>query len=135
MTELRILFTGDRDWDDWAAVVKVLEPYPRDALIISGAARGLDTIAEKAAEALGFKARVVLEAQWSRHGRAAGPMRNREMLVTLMNGGEDTDRLVLAFHDDLSRSKGTKDMVNLARKAGVRVKLHRHGSQHAHDER
>lgn len=126
MTELRILFTGDREWDDWAAVVKALEPYPRDALIITGGARGLDTIAEQAAIAMGFLARVRLDADWKHHGKAAGPIRNRQMLEVLRAGPADCVRVVLAFHDDLPRSKGTKDMVNIARKARVAVKLHRH---------
>jgi hypothetical protein len=33
--------------------------------------------------------------------------------------------MVLAFHDDIENSKGTKDMVNIAEKAGVRVAIYK----------
>ncbi len=51
-------------------------------------------------------------ANWDQYHRAAGPLRNREML-------KEAPDIVLAFHDDLSQSKGTRDMVNQALKAGV----------------
>ena len=51
------------------------------------------------------------------HGKAAGPIRNREML---RDGGPE---MVAAFHTDLSQSKGTLDMVRIARSAGVPVKV------------
>lgn len=54
-------------------------------------------------------------ADWNRYGRAAGPIRNRQMLT------EGKPDLVVAFHDDIESSKGTKDMVTIAEKAGVYV--------------
>lgn len=59
-------------------------------------------------------------AMWGRDKKAAGAIRNRKMLRL---GAE----LVIAFHDDLEgRSRGTKDMVGIARKAGVEVEWWRH---------
>jgi hypothetical protein len=55
-------------------------------------------------------------AQWHRYGQAAGPIRNQEMLKTGIH-------LVLAFHPNLSESKGTKDMVTRAASAGVPVHI------------
>jgi hypothetical protein len=49
-------------------------------------------------------------AEWSKHGRAAGPKRNQAML------GQGIDRVV-AFPG----GKGTADMVARARRAGVEV--------------
>jgi hypothetical protein len=40
---------------------------------------------------------------------------------------EGSPDLVLAFHDDLERSKGTKHMVGIARKAKVPVRVVFHG--------
>ena len=53
-----------------------------------------------------------------RYGRGAGPRRNRQML------DENPDiSLVLAFHEDLGRSKGTRDMVRRSEKKGIRTKI------------
>lgn len=53
-------------------------------------------------------------AQWSKFGKSAGPIRNRQML---RDGAPD---LVVAFL--APNSRGTKDMINAAKKAGVPVK-------------
>jgi len=55
-------------------------------------------------------------ADWERYGRAAGPIRNRQMIETKPN-------LVLAFHNNLALSKGTKNTVDQARKAKIPVKV------------
>lgn len=59
-------------------------------------------------------------AKWKEFGRAAGPIRNQQML------DEGKPELVLAFHDDLENSKGTKDMVGRAMKADLPVILYTH---------
>ncbi len=56
-------------------------------------------------------------ANWTKLGRAAGPVRNRQMLR------EGKPDFVLAFHKNLNESRGTKDMVAVARKAGIPVKI------------
>lgn len=48
--------------------------------------------------------------------QAAGVIRNREMLAE----GPD---VVLAFHADLAKAKGTRHMVRIAREAGVPVRV------------
>jgi hypothetical protein len=88
-----------------------------DVCIVHGAAKGLDTIAGQVARELGYDV-VPHEAEWSTYGRAAGPIRNQQML-------EERPNLVLAFHDDLLSSKGTKDMVKRALKAGLHVHHYR----------
>lgn len=57
-------------------------------------------------------------ADWNRHHKAAGPIRNRVMLEEL---NKSQEKLVLAFHDDLAASKGTADMCRISRKADVKV--------------
>lgn len=54
-------------------------------------------------------------ALWDKHGRAAGPIRNTQML------DEGRPDLVLAFHRDLSESKGTRNMVEQSVKANLPV--------------
>jgi predicted Rossmann-fold nucleotide-binding protein len=48
-------------------------------LVLHGGARGADAAIGRAAQQLGWSA-LVMPAQWERHGRAAGPIRNRELL-------------------------------------------------------
>lgn len=89
------------------------------AFLIEGEAEGADKMSRKIALELGFPDERILKypANWTKHGRAAGPIRNREQFK---NKGRPPD-LVLAFHDDYAESKGTKDMVEFAEKNGVEV--------------
>lgn len=118
-----ILVTGDRNWTlanegqkiaVWAALYGYRNRRP---IVVHGAARGVDSMADAHARALGFEVRPY-PANWNEFHRAAGPIRNKEMLDV------EQPNLVLAFHDDIVHSRGTKDMVNRAVKAGVPVILH-----------
>jgi hypothetical protein len=48
-------------------------------LVLHGGARGADAAIAQAAQQLGWCS-LVMPAEWGRHGRAAGPIRNRELL-------------------------------------------------------
>ena len=114
---MRILVTGDRNWEHAIPIVLLLTEHANAGdTVIHGAARGADTIAAWVAGLLGLDVEAY-PANWKRYGRAAGPIRNQEML----DAGID---IVLAFHHDISQSKGTKDMVTRALKHGVSVFLH-----------
>jgi len=87
--------------------------------LIEGEARGADRMAR----AIGISLRIPVygfPADWARYGRAAGPIRNKQMLV------EGTPTLVVAFHDNLRNSKGTRNMVEQAVYARIPVVLWRH---------
>jgi YspA, cpYpsA-related SLOG family len=111
-----ILICGDRMWDDLETMVREMERLPRSATIVHGAAKGADTMAGVIAEQLGMTV-VPFPADWKKHGRSAGPVRNREMFRKT-----DPD-LILAFHSNIEQSKGTKDMVNYARQHGCPTKI------------
>lgn len=105
-----ILVCGDRDWKDIAFIWEYLDALSPD-VVIEGHARGADFIAHSWANRAGVK----LEchpAKWKQHGKAAGPIRNREML-------KSNPDLVLAFHDSIETSKGTADMLTIAADAGI----------------
>jgi hypothetical protein len=86
-----------------------------DTVIVHGAARGADTIAGETARILGMPVEAY-PADWNKHGRSAGPIRNRKMLDTKPD-------LVIAFHEDIESSKGTKDCVNEALRRGIQVEV------------
>jgi len=106
-----VLICGDRFWSDRQAIRRRLAQLPKDTIILHGAASGADTIAGEEATKLGLTVKQ-FPANWNKHGRAAGPIRNRQML-------DHKPNLVIAFHNDLSKSKGTKDTVQEAIKRGI----------------
>lgn len=83
-------------------------------VVVHGAARGADSLSGEVAEELGCTVEVY-PADWLKYGKAAGPIRNKQMLDT----GPD---VVLAFHDDLENSKGTRHCVTEAEKRGLEVR-------------
>ena len=114
---MTVLCCGDRNWSHWASVWTALRGLGPNTVIVHGAARGADSMCGYVAERLGYPVRK-FPADWDKHGKAAGPIRNRQML-----SGNPEIGLVLAFHDDLSKSRGTKDMVTCARSAGIPVNV------------
>ncbi|KKN86896.1 hypothetical protein LCGC14_0264590 [marine sediment metagenome] len=109
---MRILICGDRNWTDREAIWEYLDSIPAGSVIIEGDARGADRIAGDIAAEMGFEVEVY-PAQWDRYGRAAGPIRNTQML------DEGKPVIVVYCHDDLDNSKGTKNMVTQATKLGL----------------
>ena len=81
-----ILFTGSRDWSDQEMVRKVVEAWSESSeelLVIHGDARGLDNWAELSAKETGVST-IPMPAQWKKHGKRAGNLRNQEMLNLLL---------------------------------------------------
>lgn len=118
----RALFTGDRNWTAEAPVRHVLSRLPTGSVVIHGnngnlrGTLGLDRMAGRIAAELGFEV-IAYPADWRRYGRAAGPIRNARMLH------EGQPEIVYAFHDNLSHSRGTRDMVEQAMKAAIPVRV------------
>ncbi len=116
---MRILVCGSRTWTDGGRIAEnllrlVVNQSVPLCTVIHGGARGADMLAGVAALKLGLDMRV-FPADWKRYGRAAGAIRNQQML------DEGKPDIVLAFWD--GKSRGTMDMVNRARKAHVEVRL------------
>jgi hypothetical protein len=106
-----------RPWD----VSEYVMELPDDAIVISGAAPGVDSWALHTADMvcrcdepcrhwppLENLQTIAIPADWNAHGRAAGPIRN-EKLVRV-------GHRVKAFWDGVSR--GTANTIRLAREAG-----------------
>jgi len=110
------LICGDRNWYDENKVCCVLlQLNDKEDTIINGGAQGADSIANKIANNLLFKT-IVVSADWKKYGRAAGPIRNRKMLDL------KPDK-VIAFHSDITKSKGTADCVNETKRRGIDVEV------------
>lgn len=119
---LRVLVCGDRKWSDGRMIAVLLsglavEFQHNGLVVIEGQAKGADQAAAywcKAWQGLCLVTHVPFPADWNKHGKAAGPIRNKRMLT------EGKPDVVYAFHDDIANSKGTKNMVDIATKAGIR---------------
>lgn len=114
---MNVLVCGDRNWNNYYSIYSFMSELLKwNGLftIISGEAKGADALAKKAADDLrilyaGF------EADWDKYGKAAGPIRNKKMI------DEGKPDLVVAFHSNISKSKGTRDMITKARDKGIPI--------------
>ena len=111
-----ILVCGGRDYADRERVFSTLDRIRADRAsgryvrIIEGGAFGADRLAQEWAIEHGMDLSTYA-ADWKKHGNAAGPIRNKQMLD---DGKPD---LVVAFPG----GRGTADMVRRAKAARVRV--------------
>jgi hypothetical protein len=113
---MRVLVCGDREWTDILPIALRLVQLPEDAVIVHGDCRGADRLAGNEADLIGLTVESY-PADWKRYGRGAGPIRNQQML----DSGID---LVIAFHPDPNNSKGTKNMLNMAGRAGIEIEIY-----------
>ena len=84
--------------------------------LVIGEAPGADTMALRWAKDSGIPVERY-PAQWDKYGKSAGPIRNKQML------DEGKPDLVIAFHANISASRGTKNMISQAQAAGIQVIL------------
>ena len=122
----RALVCGSREWGDAYAILRELRALPESVkTVIHGDCRGADTLVAGIAESEGFEV-VAVPAHWKHTadcppncgeyvGKGAGPIRNRKMLAMRPD-------VVLAF--PMAGSRGTIDMVRVALKQGVEVRVY-----------
>jgi hypothetical protein len=114
----RILITGSRDWAARdalnIALAEAVHPIPahQEIVIVHGAARGADTMADDFARIFGATAERH-PANWTLNGKRAGFIRNQLMV----NLGAD---ICLAFIKDGSR--GASHTAALAEAAGIETR-------------
>ena len=109
-----VIICGDRYWTDKEPICSWLSKlldWGYETLIV-GDARGADRIACEEAARMNYPAIHHFSARWGSFGRAAGPIRNREMLKLKPD-------LIVAFHPDISKSRGTANMIKQAKEKGV----------------
>lgn len=119
MKKFRVLICGDREWTELYPIRRELLRLDKEGdieLVVHGDCRGADRIGGVIATNLGIVVKSE-PAKWTKHGKAAGPIRNRLMVKKYK------PNIVLAFHKDLRKSKGTKDMVQVALEAGIEVRV------------
>jgi hypothetical protein len=111
---MRTIIAGMRDYQNYTVVCAAMEACGwTPTQVVSGCAAGVDSLGERWAKEHGISVQQ-FPADWKTHGRAAGPIRNRQM-------AEYGDALVALWD---GQSKGTGNMIKQARERGLRVYVH-----------
>lgn len=107
------LVVGSRNFSDYSLMKSKLDTFLKnqsDVVIVSGGARGADTLAERYAKEKGYLFKI-FPAEWDKFGRVAGYIRNEQMHSYISNA---ENRGCVAFWD--GKSKGTQHNFKLAEK-------------------
>lgn len=111
---MHVIICGGRDFRQYAFMFRKLDVFRKTRVeithIIHGDARGADLAADVYADIHGIPV-TRFPADWQAHGKAAGGIRNKQMLE------EGNPALVIAFPG----GRGTDDMKRRAKEAGIPV--------------
>ena len=114
----RVIIAGTRTFSDYELLRTTCnnllseKQWTHTVVVISGTARGADQMGERYARERGFQLRR-FPADWEQYGKSAGHIRNAKM-------ADNADALI-AFWD--GESKGTKNMIDNARRKGLAVRV------------
>ena len=122
MQEFKVIIAGSRSFNNYALLARACDKVLSEKrkthkiVVFCGEAKGADTLGKVYAQKQGFSV-ASFPANWTKHGKSAGIIRNAEMQ-------EDADALI-AFWD--GKSPGTENMIGIMRKAGKPVQVVRVG--------
>lgn len=115
----RVGVVGSRDFDNINLMHVVLQKHlPADAIIVSGGAKGADTLAREYAKEHEIPYEEILP-DWKRSGKKAAVMRNSEIVSSV--------DFVVAFWD--GKSKGTFDTIKKTKGSNKRLVLIEYNTQ------
>jgi len=112
----KVIIAGSRDFNDYEVLKQVCDTVLKDIKnieIVSGTARGADSLGEQYSKEKGYKLKQ-FPADWNTHKKAAGYIRNKQMA--------EYANMLIAFWDN--SSKGTKHMIDLAKGNNLTVFIH-----------
>jgi hypothetical protein len=113
---MKLAIIGSRNFSDYESlktVIQGIESLNKIDLIISGGAKGADTLAERYAKENSIPIQIFYP-EWDKYGKPAGVIRNTRIV-------NESD-MILAIWD--GKSIGTKDTIIKARKQGKPVQLY-----------
>lgn len=115
---MKVLVCGGRHFSNYSVLSSILDDcltkcnYGEEIEIVSGGCKGADSLAERYANENNI-AMKIFPANWTKYGKAAGPIRNKEMVNYIKN----YNSIVVAF---ISKdSIGTKNTVKLAKSNNI----------------
>lgn len=99
---MKVIIAGSRKVEDYRLVVQAMERCGYEVTeVVCGMATGVDRLGEQWARANDISV-TEMPADWNRHGRSAGPIRNRQM-------AEYADAAVIIWD---GKSRGSRNMIN-----------------------
>ena len=120
--QFKVIIAGTRFFNDYSLLKETADRLLADKItagygivIVSGGCAGADVLGERYAKENGYSIDRY-PAEWQKYGRKAGIMRNAVM-------ADNADALI-AYWDGISR--GTKNMIDEARKKGLAVCVKRY---------
>jgi len=114
----RLIVAGSRNFNNYELLKQKCDSLlsqkrlTHSIVIVSGTARGADTLGEQYAHERGYAVERY-PADWEHDGKAAGPIRNSQMAA-------HADAL-MAFWD--GKSRGTRDMIEKAKEHNLPVRI------------
>ena len=113
---MKVIIAGSRNFKEYQKLKTECNYFlqgQKNITIVSGDHyKGADKLGIQYANEKGFKL-IKFPAEWNKFGKAAGPIRNKEMAVFA--------DVLIAFWD--GRSRGTQNMIRLANQKGLRIKV------------
>ena len=113
---MKLIIAGSRNFTDYQKLKtecdQFLQEHKNIEIVSGGYYKGADKLGIQYANEKGFDL-IKFSAEWNKFGKAAGPKRNKEM-------ARYADALI-AFWD--GKTKGTKSMINLAKKEALIIKI------------
>lgn len=116
----KVIIAGGRDYHDMAQLTSTMDTLLENkpfVTIISGGAKGADTLGERYAKMRNYHLMVV-KPDWDKYGKRAGYLRNETML-------HFADAVVCFWN---GVSKGTAHMVHITMKSGKPLRVIRYMS-------
>ena len=115
-----LIVAGTRTFNDYDLLKEkidhaLLNHKDDEIVIVQGEAKGADALAKKYAKEKGYEVKS-FPADWNKHGKAAGPIRNRQMHEC---AGQFEKRGCIIFWD--GESRGTAQNIKLADEFGTQL--------------
>jgi len=113
---MKTIIAGSRDITDYGLVLSVIHEVLLQwniTTVICGMARGVDSLGERWANESGVPVEYY-PADWDRHGKRAGYVRNEEM-------ADNADALIAIWDGE---SPGTESMIDIAETHGLDIFIH-----------
>lgn len=113
---MKIIIAGGREITNVSVLQAALDscPFLDDITeVVTGAARGIDTLADQWAEVNGID-RTIFPANWNKYNKAAGQIRNKRMLDYILLSYPSCGLIAVP-----GNGPGTRGMIDLVQKAGI----------------
>lgn len=113
---MRLIIAGSRTYNNYTFFVEKMEFFMKDVkeevVLLCGEAKGVDTMGRMYALEAGWEI-LSFKPQWDLLGKAAGPLRNKEMAEQATH--------CICFWDGVSR--GTASMIEFAKQYNLKLRV------------